>query len=114
MKLSETKAKVICLDALLPEDEKTSKKINIKGGEAYYYRCNVGSEEDVLRVLNLINKEVGDITMFFNCYLFPDDGTIQETGKEIIDRCIVGNFYVSSFKLINSNLTDKIIFQLAS
>lgn len=99
-KLAEAQAKIICMGHLSPDLETVSKTINEHGGEAYYYQCDITDEGEVLRVISAINKDVGDITMLFNCYGFPDkDTTSSQDACEIIDRCILGNFYVSFFKM---------------
>jgi NAD(P)-dependent dehydrogenase (short-subunit alcohol dehydrogenase family) len=94
LKLAASRAKVICLDYGAAEDEQVSKIIHEKGGDAWYYSCDVRSEENIIKVLAAITKDVGDITMYFNCYGFPDASTQTASARDIIDRTITANFFL--------------------
>ncbi|CRL07775.1 CLUMA_CG020729, isoform A [Clunio marinus] len=115
IKLGELRAKVVCVDTQPPESEKTSKLIKGLGGNACYYQCNISDRDDVIRTISTITKEVGDITMLYQCCSLPLPPTAANNPTpvgETIDLAVTSYFYLieSILPIMISNQKGHLVF----
>lgn len=99
LQIGLTGAKVICIDINSTNNENTVRKIQAIGGSAYAYTCDVTIPEEVEKVIELINTNIGNITMLFHCASVPSARSITtlepQTIKKSMEVNVVSYFYVS-------------------
>ncbi|KAK4313090.1 hypothetical protein Pmani_015518 [Petrolisthes manimaculis] len=59
-------AKVICLDINETTNKKTVSDINLEGGAAWGYQCDVSSREEIRQAAAQVRSDVGEVTILVN------------------------------------------------
>lgn len=88
----------VCLDKNQADNKALVKWLNETGRPALGYTCDVTDVEQVKRTIEFIDRENGDITMYFNCCGLPSPTNLVEEAPEIhetMNVSIVSHFYVS-------------------
>lgn len=103
--LAELGAVPICLDI---EDENRSNRALVKslreqGYQAFGYTCDITDQDQVKQTIQFIDREVGDISMYFHCCGVPSPRSLVSNPPrslhETMNVSIVSHFYVSIFFL---------------
>ncbi|XP_073981368.1 short-chain dehydrogenase/reductase family 16C member 6-like isoform X2 [Rhodnius prolixus] len=66
IRLANLKAVVVCVDIRKDINNETVKLIKDSGGKAYGYTCNVAKYEEVTKLAETVQKEVGRVYMLVN------------------------------------------------
>lgn len=98
LQLAKLGALPVCLDINHVDNQKLVKEIRELGHEAFGYTCDVTSKDQVEHVIDAIDKDVGDISMYFHCCGVPSPRSLVTEPPPIqvtMDVSIVSHFYVS-------------------
>ncbi|XP_042238208.1 epidermal retinol dehydrogenase 2-like isoform X2 [Homarus americanus] len=77
-------AKVVCLDINEANNTKTVTDIKREGGNAWGYKCDVSSQEEVQEVSRKIRQEAGEVTILVNnAAIMPCKPFIKHTSGDI-------------------------------
>lgn len=92
------RACVVCVDINSVKNEATVRQIRIDGGQAFAYSCDVTSNEEVVRIIQTIEREVSAITMLFHCCGVPSPRTYTNNPPAIHDTInvsVMSHFWVN-------------------
>ncbi|XP_063707169.1 17-beta-hydroxysteroid dehydrogenase 13-like isoform X2 [Culicoides brevitarsis] len=97
IKLAEQGTVPVCLDINHIDNQTLVKDIRKMGHEAFGYTCDVTSKDQVEHVIDAIDRDVGDISMYFHCCGVPSPRSLVSEPPPIqvtMDVSIVSHFYL--------------------
>lgn len=100
IQLAELGAIPICLDIDQVENKALVKSLRDQGFEAFGYTCDIRERENVRRTIEFIDREVGDISMYFHCCGVPSPRSLVSNPpplQETMNISVLSHFYVSFF-----------------
>jgi short-subunit dehydrogenase involved in D-alanine esterification of teichoic acids len=108
LQISRIGATVLCLDMNENDNQILVQDIRQQGGTAYSLLCDVTSKEQVDRIIERVENEIGNITMLFHCCSVPSPRSLVNEPpplRRTMDVSVTSYFYVSI-------LTISLIYQL--
>lgn len=102
LQLARAGAQIICLDFNEIDNQNVVREIREFGGLAYSMICDVTHRDQVDKIIDKIEKEVGVITMLFHCCSVPSPRSLVSEPppiKKTMDVSVTSYFYVSIFIL---------------
>lgn len=89
---------VVCVDINSIANENVVLEILKRGGQGFAYTCDVTSNEQVQRTVDVIERRVGEIAMYFHCCSVPSPRTYTTPAPPIqdtINLSLMSHFWVS-------------------
>ncbi|XP_070504912.1 17-beta-hydroxysteroid dehydrogenase 13-like isoform X2 [Chironomus tepperi] len=96
-KLGKLHSTVICIDVQSPDDEIVSKDIQMDGGNAFYFQCDVTNREHVEHTISKIERDIGGISMLYHCCSIPSPRSVvtnPPSVKDTLDVSVTSYFYL--------------------
>ncbi|XP_072751863.1 17-beta-hydroxysteroid dehydrogenase 13 isoform X2 [Anoplolepis gracilipes] len=87
---------VACVDINIETCSATVQSAQQIHGICKSYQCDVRDKEAVARTVNLIKKELGDVTMLFHCCGLPSPRTLVRASevRDTMDLSIISHFWL--------------------